>query len=270
MTYVVWPNVAVDWYARAPPLTRPTRCGPVPGLEPGGPQQQGILGMLMEPTEPMALIVDDQGLVRAGMRSLLEIATSRYTVHEAGSCKEAIAFLSTAQYELVFLDLHLGGLESGLDVLRFIRDRELACRAIMLSGDDSRDTVLNCLALGASGYITKATGDALVFEKAIKSILEGAVYLPSWMLQIKESVPTPETLTNRSQDFPGLTERQIEVLYYLCQGLSNKAIANRMKITEGTVRKSYVSDLLRYFSVTRRTELMIEVSRRKLRISPPV
>jgi DNA-binding NarL/FixJ family response regulator len=59
------------------------------------------------------------------------------------------------------------------------------------------------------------------------------------------------------------------VLYHLCQGLSNKAIARQMGIGEGTVRKSYVSELLRFFAVSRRTELMIEVSRRQLRLTVP-
>jgi DNA-binding NarL/FixJ family response regulator len=217
-----------------------------------------------------ALVVDDQGLVRAGMRSLLERATSRYAVHEACSCEEAIAKLAQTPFELAFLDLHLGGMESGLDILRFIHERELPCRAIMLSGDESRDTVLNCLALGAFGYITKASEDSLVFEKAIRSVRYGSVYLPASMLQ-RQAVPrgaaahkpggTPESL--------GLTARQSEVLYHLCQGLSNKAIARQMGIGEGTVRKSYVSELLRFFAVSRRTELMIEVSRRQLRLTVP-
>lgn len=219
-----------------------------------------------------ALVVDDQGLVRAGMRSLLERASSRYAVHEAASCEEAIARLSAGAFELAFLDLHLGGCESGLDILRFIRDRELPCKAIMLSGDDARETVLHCIALGASGYITKASEDSLVFEKAIRSVLDGSVYLPAAMLQRANPRPgaagaavpaggTPQSL--------GLSARQSEVLYHLCQGLSNKAIARRMGIGEGTVRKSYVSELLRFFSVSRRTELMIEVSRRQLRLTSP-
>lgn len=222
-----------------------------------------------------ALVVDDQGLVRAGMRSLLERATSRYAIHEAGSCQEAIAKLDSMSFELAFLDLHLGGLESGLDILRFIREMELPCRAIMLSGDDASDTVLHCIALGASGYITKASDDSRVFEKAIRSVLDGSVYLPASMLQ-RQPAPRRAPGMNMGMGVPGdtpeslgLSARQGEVLYHLCQGLSNKAIARQMGIGEGTVRKSYVSELLRLFSVSRRTELMIEVARRGLRLMPP-
>lgn len=217
-----------------------------------------------------ALVVDDQGLVRAGMRSLLERATSRHAVHEASCCEEAIAKLDSMPFELAFLDLHLGGLESGLDILRFIREKDLPCRAIMLSGDDAGDTVLHCIALGASGYITKASDDSLVFEKAIRSVLDGSVYLPASMLQRSGPRTGPAPALGGTPESLGLSARQGEVLYHLCQGLSNKAIARQMGIGEGTVRKSYVSELLRFFSVSRRTELMIEVSRRQLRLTPPV
>lgn len=223
--------------------------------------------MVSEIATANALVVDDQGLVRAGMRSLIERAGSRYQVEEAGSCAEAIAKLAGGSFELVFLDLHLAGADSGLDVLRFLRDRELSCRAIMLSGDDDRDTVLQCMELGACGYIAKASEDAQVFEKAIQAVLDGSIYLPASMLQ---RAPAPYGgACGAARQPPQLSARQSEVLYHLCQGLSNKAIASRMGIGEGTVRKSYVSELLRVFCVSRRTELMIEVSRRRLRLVPP-
>lgn len=218
--------------------------------------------MVREIAAARALIVDDQGLVRAGMRSLLERSEAGYAVEEAGSCEEAIAKLAGGSFSLVFLDLHLRGPASGLDVLRFVRDRQLSCRAIMLSADDDRDTVLECIGLGASGYIAKASEDSQVFEKAIQAVLDGSVYLPAAMLQ-----RMPPSRSGAAS--PQLSARQAEVLYHLCQGLSNKAIASRMGIGEGTVRKSYVSELLRLFGVSRRTELMIEVSRRRLRLAPP-
>ena len=67
----------------------------------------------------------------------------------------------------------------------------------------------------------------------------------------------------------GVTGRALEVLYYLCQGLPNTAIANRMRIEEATVRKDYVPKLFKLFRVTRRTELLVEISRRGLSIPAP-
>lgn len=217
------------------------------------------------------LIVEDHGLVRAGMRSLLEVAAPRYRVHEESSYEGAIQRLTSMPFELVFLDIDLREEGSGIDILQFIRDRELPCRAIMLSGNDDRDTVLSCIALGASGYITKAVGDGRIFERAIEAVLNDGVYLPASMIKrgARGSSAEADGAHGCTAESLGLSPRQCEVLYYLCQGLPNKSIANRMGIGEGTVRKSYVSDLLRFFGVTRRTELMIEVSRRRLKIALP-
>lgn len=215
------------------------------------------------------LIVEDHGLVRAGMRSLLEKAAPQYVVHEESTYEGAIEKLTNMTFELVFLDIDLGTEHSGLDILHFVREREMACRVIMLSGDDDRTTVLSCISHGASGYITKAVGDGSVFQKAIETVLDDGVYLPASMIKRSARGDLDAGPFGCTVESLGLAPRQCEVLYYLCQGLPNKAIANRMDISEGTVRKSYVSDLLRFFSVARRTELMIEVSRRRLKISPP-
>ena len=63
--------------------------------------------------------------------------------------------------------------------------------------------------------------------------------------------------------------RALEALYYLCQGLPNKTIASKMGVEEGTVRKDYIPKLFRIFKVARRTELLVEISRRGIRIPKP-
>lgn len=215
------------------------------------------------------LIVEDYGLVRAGMRALLERAAPHYAVFEEGTYEGAIDLLLRVPFELVFLDIDLGASSSGLDILRFIRDRELACRAVMLSASDDRDTVMSCVSQGASGFITKAGGDEGVFEQAIETVLAEEVYLPNSIVKRADFSPGQTISVGCSAESLGLARRQCEVLYYLCQGLPNKSIASRMNISEGTVRKSYVSELLSFFGVSRRTELIIEVSRRRLKLTPP-
>lgn len=215
------------------------------------------------------LIVEDQALVSAGMRALIEKAASAFRVREESTYHGAIARLTAIPFDIVFIDIHLGSELSGLDVLRFMRERAMPGRAIMLSGDDDRGTVKSCISLGASGYITKAAGDGSVFSAAIELVLNDGIYLPESLLK-----PTPKSHSGAggyscTAAAMGLSPRQCEVLYYLCQGLPNKAIANHMGITEGTVRKSYVSELLRFFGVARRTELLIEISRRRIRIAAP-
>ena len=99
--------------------------------------------------------------------------------------------------------------------------------------------------------------------RRVATVFGGGVYLPA-------SVVGSNRLGSAGAAAElGLTPRLCEVLYYVCQGLPNKAIANRLGISEGTVRRDYVSDLLRFFKVARRTELIVEVARRGITISPP-
>lgn len=209
------------------------------------------------------LLVEDQQLVRAGIRTMLHIAEPRCLIVEAGSHDEAMLRLAEHEFEVVFLDIDLRADMSGLQTLAAIREAGLPIKVVMLSGRDDAATVMGCIASGASGFIAKGQGDESVFGRALATVFGGGVYLPASIVGIHR-------LGNAGAAAElGLTPRQCEVLYYVCQGLPNKAIANRLGISEGTVRRDYVSELLRFFKVARRTELIVEVSRRGITIPPP-
>lgn len=226
-------------------------------------------GMDEAEKELAILIVEDQALVRAGLKALVERETPGCRVDEARSYEEATEQLEQTSYAFVFLDIDLGTSHTGLDVLRHIRARELLCRVIMLSASDDRGTVLTCLTEGASGYIPKSSEDPGVFRRAIETVLGNGVFLPGSILNSPRDCASPSSVPSFIDKRVELSDRQRDVLYYLCQGMPNKSIASRLGISEGTVRKSHVSDLLRLFGVQRRTELIIEVSRRGLKIAPP-
>lgn len=216
------------------------------------------------------LLVEDQSLVRAGMKTMLHMVEPGLQITEAGDFDDALNVLQHTKVDLVLLDIDLRSAKSGFDLLAHVRQQELPVKVIMLSASDDRDTVLHCLASGASGYIAKSSGDESVFVEALSTVLNDGVFLPASILSAAdhalsaERPPPPKSL----EDF-ALSPRMTEVLFYLCQGMPNKGIARQMGISEGTVRKTYVSELLRHFKVTRRTELIIEVSRLKLRVPRP-
>lgn len=216
------------------------------------------------------LLVEDQSLVRAGMKTMLHMVEPELLITEAGSYDEALRKLQHYKIDFVLLDIDLRSEKSGLDLLAHIRAQELPVKVIMLSASDDRDTVMHCIASGASGYIAKSSGNESVFAEALSTVLNDGVFLPSFILATArpslppDRLPAPKTLA----DF-ALSPRMTKVLFYLCQGMPNKSIARQMGISEGTVRKTYVSELLRHFKVTRRTELIIEVSRLGLRVPRP-
>lgn len=219
---------------------------------------------------PMILLLEDHGMVRSGMKALIQIAEPTARIHEASSCEQAIALLTETPIDIAFLDFDLKSEKTGLDVLWYIRSAELDTRAIMLSAHTDKELVMQCLDAGACGYIPKGIEDDGVFRRALDTIFEGGVFLPASVLGRGGQSPDAG---NRPVKIPaeslGIHGRLLDVLYYLCQGLQNKTIADRMGISEGTVRKDYVSKLLRIFKVARRTQLLIEVSRRGITIPKP-
>lgn len=213
-------------------------------------------------SRPAILLVDDHALVRRGIRTLLQIADPQLVIDEAGSVEEAVRLLETSDYRLSMIDLDLSGGQTGLDLLEKMHELGRGLPAIVLSGNDDRETVMRCLELGASGFITKASDDEDVFRKAIESVLEGRVYLPSSALG-KGGHSTPFSLRSRSTALEDLNLKPSlkKALVFLYQGLSNKGIAQKMNISEFTAR-DYCSELYREFGVAKRSQLVVELARR--------
>lgn len=216
------------------------------------------------------LLLEDQSLVRAGMRALIQISEPRARIHEAASYEEAVNLLAAHRFDLAFLDHDLKGAETGLDFLVHLRGTDAETRVIMLSGRSEKDVVMTSLEKGASGYILKDMESDGLFRRALDTVFAGSVFLPANIfgrggyspgeVAAKPSA-TPESL--------GIRGRPLEALYWVCQGLPDKLIARNMGIEDGTVRKDYMQKLFRAFGVVRRTEVIVEVSRRGMIIPPP-
>ena len=224
----------------------------------------------MTDTPITILLLEDQALVRAGMRALIQISEPHARILEAASYEEAILRAEAEPIDIAFLDIDLKDARSGMDFLRWLRMKELDTRAIMLSGRAEKEIVLACLNEGASGYILKDMESDGLFRRALDTVFQGSIFLPASVIGRGGFSPArPAAPAAVSPESLGIAGRSLEALYYVCQGLPNKAIARHMGIEEGTVRKDYLPKLFRIFNVVRRTELLIEVSRRGIAIPAP-
>lgn len=213
------------------------------------------------------LIVDDHGLVRRGIKTLLQLSAPNLIVDEASTVAEAISKLESGEYDFSLVDLELGGEETGFDVIDKMHELERGLPAIVLSGTDDRETIMDCLKRGASGFITKASEDEDVFRKAIDTVLAGCVYLPPNAIGRGGHSPSFSKRPKATQISDlNLRPKLAETLTYLYQGLSNRVIARRMNIGEFTAR-DYCSELYREFGVARRAELIVELARRGIAVS---
>ncbi|MBB5399106.1 two-component system nitrate/nitrite response regulator NarL [Paraburkholderia youngii] len=213
------------------------------------------------------LLVEDEGLTRSAMKSLILSSEPTLDIDEAGSYEEAVERLQRDAYDLIFLDYQLGREHTGLELLHWVQQQELSLHVVMLSARDDRETVLDCIKNGAGGFISKASEEGgAVFREALQTILNGRVYLPNSVLGKGGHTPqAPAPSKGIPIDSLNLPPRLAQTLRYVLHGLSNKAIARKMSITENTA-KEYISDLLSRFNVSRRTFLIVEMARRGIEI----
>ena len=202
------------------------------------------------------MLVDDQNLVRKGVRSLLELSDEIEVVAESPDGADAIERIPEIQPDVVLLDMRMPG-KNGLDVLKELGSRDELPATIILTTFDDDDLVLAGIKAGARGYLLKDVSlDDLT--GAIKQVAEGqSVVKPAVTQRLLKGL---ENVSNEfsSLDRPDpLTERETEILRLMAGGYSNKEIANALDVAEGTV-KNHVSNILSKMGVRDRTRAVLK------------
>ena len=201
-------------------------------------------------------LVDDQTLVRQGIRSLLELSDSIRVIAEAGDGMQAVETIPRVKPDVVLLDMRMPGM-SGLDVLNALAAANQLPPTIILTTFDDDHLVLAGLKAGARGYLLKDVSlDQLV--DAVKTVAAGGSLVAPVVTQ--RLLSGLERMHNDfvSLDRPDpLTERETEILRLMAGGYSNKEIANSLGVAEGTV-KNHVSNILSKLGVRDRTRAVLK------------
>ena len=202
------------------------------------------------------MLVDDQNLVRKGVRSLLELSQEIEVIAEAADGADAIRMIPEARPDVVLLDMRMPGL-SGLDVLRELAGRDALPPTIILTTFDDDELVLAGIQSGARGYLLKDVALADLVN-AIKTVAEGGSIVKPAVTQrlLKGLAKLHNEFSSLDQPDP-LTERETEILRLMAGGYSNKEIANSLGVAEGTV-KNHVSNILSKMGVRDRTRAVLK------------
>jgi len=202
------------------------------------------------------MLVDDQNLVRKGVRSLLELSEEIEVIAEAADGVEAIRTIPEVDPDVVLLDMRMPG-KSGLDVLRELSEAEKLPPTIILTTFDDDELVLAGIKAGARGYLLKDVALAELVS-AVKTVAEGgSIVKPAVTQRLLKGLENLQT-DFYSLDRPDpLTERETEILRLMAGGYSNKEIANSLGVAEGTV-KNHVSNILSKMGVRDRTRAVLK------------
>src|SRR5215467_8570963 len=206
------------------------------------------------------LVIDDHPLIQEALSHVLKALDPALELIQAHDASEAHAALSREpDTDLIVLDLTLPGCD-GFVLLSELRQEWPAMPVLVLSATHDRRTVERALDLGAMGFIPK-TANTRVLLDALRLVLSGGIYIPSHTSGVSPLRSRPATKPEQL----GLTLRQADVLKLLVEGKPNKLICRDLRPSEGTV-KVHVSAILRALNVRNRTQVVIELARRGVRL----
>lgn len=203
------------------------------------------------------LLVDDQVLVRAGFRALLDAEGDIEVVGEAGDGEEGVHQAKALRPDVVLMDIRMPGVDGLVATERIVRDPSLEeTRVVILTTFDLDEYVFEALRAGASGFLVKDTRPAELVQ-AVRVVADGeALLAPSVTRRLIARFAThakaPPTMTG----LQALTEREREVVVLVAEGLSNQEIAERLVVSPLTA-KTHVSRAMAKLDVRDRAQLVM-------------
>ncbi len=213
------------------------------------------------------LIGDSQPIFRTGLRRLLSKEADLNVIGEAENGAQALKLVAQLRPEIVILDLPPGGTDE-LDILQELQQRHKNTKVIILAASDKEENAVKAMRLGTAGVVPKhASLDVLI--ECIRKVEAGEIWLDTRMTAaVVKEFSSPSPLNPRERDTPSLlSARERQVVALVSQGFKNKEIAQRMFISEQTV-KNHLHNIFDKLGVSDRLELALYAIHKNLQAVP--
>lgn len=195
------------------------------------------------------MIADDHLMVREGLKQLLELDGEIEVIAEAGDGLECMRYLERSLPDVLLLDINMPKL-NGLEVLERIHSRKINVKTIVLTVHSEIEYLLKAVDIGIDGYMLKDSNLAEL-RKAITTVCDGETYIQPSMIPMMDS-----RLAAKESDISiinSMTKRECDVLKLIATGMLNRDIAERLDISERTV-KNHIFSIFKKLKVTDRTQ----------------
>ncbi|CAM3524504.1 two-component system response regulator NarL [Halomonas lysinitropha] len=205
-------------------------------------------------TPATILLIDDHPLLRRGVAQLLELEDDLELAGEAGEPEVGIRLASELDPDMILLDLNMPGMD-GIATLKALREQGYAGRIVMFTVSDHEEDVVAALRNGADGYLLKDM-DPDEMVRQLRQVALGRMVISESLTALLAEALRSQRNQPAAPDIHSLTQREREILCELAAGLSNKLIARKLDITEGTV-KVHVKHLLKKLNLRSRVEAAV-------------
>jgi len=202
-------------------------------------------------------LVDDQELVRRGLKALLELLGGIEVAAEAGDGEAALAVIASSKPDVLLLDVRMPKL-NGVQVVETLASRGNLPPTLLLTTFEDDSALIQGVKAGARGYLLKGASPETLLE-ALHAVAGGGTYLYAPLVSdlAREGI---RKSNSQESDVPGvldaLTERELEILRLMASGIGNREIASALALREGTV-KNHVSSIFSKLGVTDRTKAVL-------------
>jgi DNA-binding NarL/FixJ family response regulator len=223
------------------------------------------------PTTIRVVISDDHPIVREGLRRLLALESDINVVGEAGDGESTVAIVDQLEPDILLLDLRMPGVD-GLSALQRLQRINKRTRVIVLTASEDKNEFVQAMKLGCSGIVLKQTAAELIV-KSIRKVHAGEIWLDSHttaavMRQFAApNEPAPQG-SARPRDRSPLSQREREIVALVAQGYKNKEMAEKMFISEQTV-KNHLHNIFDKLGVSDRLELALYAIHKGLHTEGP-
>ncbi len=207
------------------------------------------------------LVVDDQPVFRHGLRTLLEAEGSVEIVGETPETTDVVELVVSTQTDVVVMDSRPSG-ELGADTVAALRAVCPDVRVLIFSANDNEDDLLAAVRAGAAGYLRKSLPAAEVLPAVLAVAAGQSLISPDLAARLLDEFAVM-SIRDEKDSQPRLTERELEVLGLVSRGLSNRLVAEKLFISENTV-KNHIRNILEKLQLHSRTEAAVYAIQRNL------
>ena len=202
------------------------------------------------------MLVDDEQLIRSGLKIMLETYPDIEVIHQAGNGREAFECCQMEVPDVVLMDIRMP-VSTGIKGTKLIKEAYPEVKIVMVTTFQDTEYIVEAMQYGASGYLLKDSSYEAIYD-GIKVALSGKVVMDATVSEKLVMQPKAQTTTNQQTDISslGLIEREIELIRLVSQGLNNKEISEALFLSEGTV-KNNISTILSKLALRDRTQLVI-------------
>lgn len=205
------------------------------------------------------MICDDHAMMREGIRQLLEFDGNIHVIEEAADGDECLKKLEKVKPDVLLLDINMP-VKNGIEVLEKIREEQMPIKVLILTVHNEIEYLVRAVDIGVDGYILKDS-DSNELKKAIYTIMSEENYIqPSLIPLLNSRLVARDTDQEKIQS---LTKRELEVLIQVTNGMFNKEIAEKLNISERTV-KNHISNIFKKIDVADRTQAAVFAIRNDL------